>query len=78
MFILVTCQAQSKTNGNLVTSKGEGSAGTCVFPWKYDEDDEWEYGCRDKKGYGGVGWCSFDKIYDGGWGYCTESCPSML
>ena len=71
-----SCPSDSKTNLQLSTSNGEGSKGTCVFPWTYD-DVEFTT-CADLDNYGGVGWCSFDRKYKGNWGYCTETCPSMF
>ena len=77
LLLLEICQTDTKTKLGLTTSKGEGSVGTCVFPWKYD--GEWNYSCIGKTAYGGVGWCAFDKTYvSDRWGYCTENCPSMF
>ena len=77
LLLLEMCRTDTKTKLELTTSQGEGSAGTCVFPWKYD--GEWNYSCIGKTAYGGVGWCAFDKTYvSGRWGYCTDSCPSMF
>ena len=72
-FRLGTCPSQEK--GDLVSTKEDGSVGTCVFPFTLN--DKTHHKCADTNEYGGVGWCAFDENYvTNRWGYCTESCPS--
>ena len=52
-------------------------SGTCVFPFYYKgiQYNNCAFsGTSDS--YDGVGWCSFDTVYSGSWGYCTSECPS--
>jgi hypothetical protein len=65
------CHSQKK--GNLGGSKGGGHVGVCTFPFTYNGNTYTS--CADVALYGDVGWCSFDKSYRGGWGYCTDGCP---
>ena len=52
----------------------QGSPETCVFPFyyqgvKYDT-------CAQPDMYPNLGWCSFDRIFDGNYGYCTDDCKT--
>jgi hypothetical protein len=66
-----TCPSQPK--GDLVTNKGNGAAGTCTFPFTYENTTY--NSCAALEIYGGVGWCAWDATYKySRWGYCTVGC----
>ena len=64
-----TCYAE-RQNGN-------GKRGICVFPFNYNGI---EYNKCIPSGYGeGLAWCSFDKEFNGNFGYCQdEFCSKFI
>ena len=65
----------TQTKGSLITAKGEGKRGICVFPFTHAGTTY--SACAQKADFGGVGWCAFDSNdTSGAWGHCTASCPT--
>ena len=66
---------ESKENCESTPMDGKGKSGTCVFPFYY-KGVEYPY-CAKPDLYNDVGFCSFDTVYKGNWGYCTDGCPKI-
>ena len=62
------------TTCNSKAINGKGETGNCVFPFYIDGIKYNNCANADDEHEGGT-WCSFDRIYDDKWGYCTNECP---
>ena len=56
---------------------GKGESGTCVFPF-YLNGIKYNYCANADDEHDGGRWCPFNRTHNkmGGWGYCTNDCPS--
>ena len=62
----------------LILEAPNKESGTCVFPFYYEGNKYTNCAQPDfkTKSINGLGWCSYDSVYKGNWGFCTDACPS--